>query len=773
MRIVKETPFEFGYLHWQVRPPEGALMVFLKGTFDLVHDGDCVVSAEQRLIAGPAHWDDDPNQSLRVDGDFAVLKPRAECHFVGHAHAPGAEPVTGLLAGFRVGAVSRNVAVFGDRTFDAYGAMTPPVPFHTMPIRWERAFGGDGFARNPVGRGLAAVDTELGRRVPLPNLEDAAELITGPGDRPKPTCFGPVPPSWAERTRKSGTYGARWLKTRWPWLPEDFDYGYYNSAPPAQQIEGYWRGDEAIGLQHLAASRTVLRSRLPGIRGRCFAEVRRGGALEFVEVPLRLDTIVLDGDAERCECLWRGLLEGVSEKLTEVETFFFLHDAIDVERPLAHYQQWLERKRQEALAEEEELEAADPPEEPLPPVPRMPRASEVLANLAHQLTLEGPGEGVTPADHAKVIAQVTAMSREPPEPPGPKPSEVRAQMEAGGVEVPDDLAALPDDELVLPDDDDAEEADEPEAPGMTREDVLRSRAYGQSLAGVDLTGVDLTELDLTGEDFSGSILAGANLQECVLREATLEGAVLTDADLTRADLSGAKLAGADLTGAHAPGVDAQGADFTDVVAERSVWTGARLRKAVLKGADFTEATVTACDLREVDGEGLDLTRALGERCHFEQATLLGATLAGGRFAHAVFDDAVLTNLRADEGTDLTAASFRRAVAGDAHFEEARMEGAQLGEAVLDKAELARARLAGADFTAASMLGARLHEASLVGAVLLRVNAMEAIFEGADLRDADLRGANLTAASLWRARLQGAQTELALLHRSTIDPEVAG
>ncbi|MBK8696129.1 MAG: DUF2169 domain-containing protein [Deltaproteobacteria bacterium] len=113
-------------------------MVFLKGTFDLVHDGVCAVAAEQALTTGPLHWDDDPSQSLRLDSDFAVLKPRAECHFVGHAHAPGGEPAGSLLAGFRVGAVARSLAVFGDRTFDGYGAVSAPAPFHRIPIRWER-----------------------------------------------------------------------------------------------------------------------------------------------------------------------------------------------------------------------------------------------------------------------------------------------------------------------------------------------------------------------------------------------------------------------------------------------------------------------------------------------------------------------------------------------------------------------------------------------------------------------------------------------------------
>jgi uncharacterized protein YjbI with pentapeptide repeats len=767
LRIVKETPFEFGFLHWQVRPPEGALMVFLKGTFALVHDGVCTVAAEQALITGPLHWDDDPNQSLRLDSDFAVLKPRAECHFVGHAHAPGGVPAGSLLAGFRVGAVARNLAVFGDRTFDAYGAVTAPTPFRRMPIRWERAFGGPGYARNPLGSGLAPVDTEQGRRVVLPNLEDSAELIAGASDRPRPACFAPVPPSWVERTRKSGTYGQRWLKTRWPWLPEDFDYGYYLSAPSAQQIDGYWRGDEAVGLQHLAASQSIVRSRLPGLRGRCFAELRRGAGVEFVEVPLRLDTVTLDGDREECQCLWRGLLEGVTEKMSEIETLFFLHESIEVGYPLSHYQQWLERKKAEGAAEEAELEAEAPPADDPPEAPVMPAPTPAMmyASLAKSLQEAGPAPGADPASHAAIVAQVGAMATEPPAPPPPKPSEVRAGMAAGGLEIPDDLRALPDEEPEEP-----VEGETEEGPGLTRADILHHRAYDIPLAGEDLTGIDLSELDLTGQDFTGAILTRADLRGCVLREAVFAEAVLDHADLTEADLVGASFVGADLTGVDGTRVNAEGADFTDATAEGSTWTGSRFFKATLKGAEFVGCTLKACDFRESLCDGADFTRSRGEQAHFELASLVSATFEAAAFPGAVFDDATLTNLRADGGADFAWASLRRVKAVEAHFEGADLRGAQLGEAVLDRAEFARAVLERATFTAASLKGARFHEANLTGAVLLRVDAMEANFEAALLVEADLRGANLTGAQLWRARTDRAQLELALLHRTLLDPE---
>lgn len=768
MRVYKDTPFEFGFLHWQVRPPEGALMVFLKGTFDLVHDGFCTIAAEQSLIAGPVHWDDDPDQSLRFDSDFAVLKPRAECHFAGHAWAPGGEATGSLLAGFRVGPVTRNLAVFGDRYFDGYGAVTAPTPFVQMPIRWERAFGGPGYASNPVGRGLAAVDTPQGRRVALPNLEDSAALMASPGDRPRPVCFGPIPSTWAERTRKAGTYDGRWLKTRWPWLPEDFDWAYYLGAPSEQQVEGFWRGDEELGLQHLTASRSILRTRLPGLRGRCFAELRGPGGVRLVEVALRLDTITLDGDASQCRCLWRGLLEGVGEKLDEVEALFFLHEPLDTALPLAHYAARLAQKRQEAAAEEAELEAEEAPTDApslpsaaLPP----PTAAQVLTALAAEMAEAGPPEGVDAETHAAQVARVAALA-EAESPPMPKPSEVRAGMEAQGLEVPDELKALPDAEEPPP-------PDAPEAPGLTRDDVLQHRAYGLSLVGADLTAVDLSDLDLSGQDFTGALLPRAILRGCVLREAIFDEAVLDHADLSECDAVGARFVNADLTAAVLAYANLEAAQLEAASAEDSVWTGSRLFRANLKEAELVGAQLNACDLRESVCDGADFSRAEGARAHFEGASLIAATFEAARFSEAVFDDAVLTNLRADEGAVFAGGSFRRVKATEAHFEGADLRGAQMGEACLDAAEFARASMVGVNLTAASLVGARLHEADLTRAVMLKANALEASFEAATLVEADLRGANLTSAQLWRARLDGAQLELALLHRTVLDPAVQG
>lgn len=772
MRVYKDTPFEFGFLPWQVRPPAQALMVLVKATFDLVHDGVATIATEQALTTGPVHWDDEAENSLRFDSDFAVLKPRGECFFSGSAHSPGGEPTTSLLAGFRVGSIVRSIAVFGDRDWGALGAMTAPREFTAMPLRWERAFGGPGHAYNPVGTGLSSVERDGRRVTPLPNLEDPGQAITSSSDRPAPLCFAPLNPGWPERTRRAGTYDNRWRDTRWPWFPEDFDYGYYNSAPAAQQLrEGYWRGDEEVGLQHLCAGRSKVLSKLPGLRARCFIE-RAGDPESFTEVTLVLDTVTVDGESLQAQCVWRGLIDNVDEKLEALATMFFIHESISEEHPVGYYREWLERKRAEEVQEERDFEPEAPEAGVEEVVPLELSTAEVLSGLAVQLRLDGPavgedGEPGDPGAHAAVIAQVEAMARgELDSPPVPQPSALRASMEAGGLEVPEALRELPDD---LPERETGED-DTPEASALTREEVLRCRAYEQPLTNADLTEVDLSGVDFSGVDFSGAILIGAKLSGAVFKGAKFDAAVLSQADLTRADFAGASFREADLEGVNAVGVDAIGADFEGSTAQGSVWRGARLFKARLGEVDWVEADLTACDLRECVLDGGDFERAKFDRAHLEGASLCDTVLEGASLRECVLDGATMTNVRASEGADFTGASMRGVKGESARFERSVLEGVNAGKAGFAGASFSGARMTEVDLTGAVLKGAVFQEAVMVRAVLIKADAMEASFEAADLTDGDLRGANLCSAQVWRAKLGGAKTELAKLHRTLIDPE---
>ncbi len=774
MKVFKDTPFEFGYLPWQVRPPRVSLMVVVKGTFSLRPDGYSVVAEEQMPTSGPVHHDDDPGASLAWDTDFAILKPRGECFVTGSCHAPGGRPTASCLAGFSVGQVSRAFQVFGDRTWDAAGGVTGPETFTVMPLRWERAFGGEGHSRNPVGRGACAVTTERGTTRPLPNLEDPARLIRSPSDAPAPAGAFPIHPAWPQRIRKAGSYDRAWLKTRWPWFPDDFDWGYFNAAPESQQINGYWRGDEEVTLRGMHPEHAELRARLPGLRARCFLELRRGDALEFTAVALNLDTITVDAEELRAVCLWRGLVDVQSDKLDDVETFFVLHESIYEERSLDDCQGLLERLKRERETEDADFEAESPEEEAeteiAPPAPvAAPPFAEAFRQLAELKLQAASGPPEDAADTAAAVDQMIAALKaveDEPEVEQPKPSELRAKMRADGIEVPAEIEALED-----PPEPPAEQPDAPDPQALTREEVLRRRANELPLAGEDLTDVDLSGTDLTGQDFTGAIMTGAKLKGCVLRGAVFDEAVLQRADLSGSELHGASFKQTDLAEAVADDVFAEGACFDGAVAPDSTWRRARFNNASLEGAELARAVCDGADFHKAVLDACDFEGASLVGCAFHEASLVEAGCEGAKAVGAVFEGADLTGLRASEKADFTDANLRGVKAEDSRWCRSTLERANLSLSELGGADFTGAALTQANFTGVVARKVRFQEATLVDAVMLRADLFEGDFEGADLTRADLRGANCFGAQLLRARLDGTRFELADIKRTSLDPAV--
>ncbi len=108
------------------------------------------------------------------------------------------------LASFRYG-----VRVFGDRVWQRTErglAPTPPKPITAVPLTLAHAYGGkvqwDGldvpFAPNPAGKGFY-IEEAAAEGMPLPNIENPAELIAKWDDRPMPVGMGACPQDFAGR----------------------------------------------------------------------------------------------------------------------------------------------------------------------------------------------------------------------------------------------------------------------------------------------------------------------------------------------------------------------------------------------------------------------------------------------------------------------------------------------------------------------------------------------------------------------------------------------
>ncbi len=670
MDLLNDTPFAFGHLAWQLQPPQWALTLVVKATFDLVPDGVATPADEARLVTGDEPFEDDTREhpSLRFESDLASLKPRGECLLAGTCHAPGGEAAVAAVS-FRVGAVHRRFMVFGARYFDRAGAPTDPVPFRSLTLQWEHSFGGSSSALNPVGRGLDPVDVDGRALTPLPLIEDPEALVTSAGDRPAPAGAFPIPRTWRARSSLTGTYDETWKRTRWPWYPTDFDPTYFQAAPPSQRIDGYWRGDEAVELTGMDAELPTLRSRLPAKRVRCFVTRRVGDDDVVTEARMNLDTITLDADARQVMCLWRGLSPVTDDSLDDVIRVALLQEPLDAPQSTA-----------DCLARIAALEAE--------------RAAEDGAD-------EVPPPPIEPVVIAEVLAAVPVAADAPPEPPSPGAvhrAEV-LRLRAHG----QSLAGL-----------DLTGAD------LSGLDLSRADFRGAILAGANLSGATLyrtvlEEADLTGANLAGvtlqraklsradltrADLTGATLDEAFLADAVLAHAVLRTAHLTQTRSAGADYREADLRDVDASEGDFDGADFTGARLERARFQKATLRDATLAGANAEAAVFEGCvatGLRAIDGG------------RFVRASFANAELGRANFAGSVLDEATLafaTMERADfTACDMVKCSLDGCVGRDCCFDDARLVGASA-----KRADLMRGRFEGADLTWCDLRGANLFEA---------------------------------------------------------------
>lgn len=731
------------------------LTIVVKGTFRLAPDGVAEAADEAHPPTGDTFPDDDPTRPLLYPSDFAPFKPRADLLLVGTAFTPGRVPSTEVVVGFAVGTHRRDLLVSGDRHWEGrlLGRRRPSHsrPFTSMTLGYDRAFGGSSIAENPLGIGSEEIEDELGgRRRPLPNVEDPSEPVRSAGSRPEPAGFGPIPDSWPQRARRAGRFPRSYRERHWPALPPDFDWSYFNAAPAPMQVP-YLQGDEPIELLNLHPERATYRSRLPGLRIRCFVEdSRENGEPRVREATLRLDTLWIDADAEELVLVWRGNPGLRSKEGDEVEALWFVAEPLEDEpRSAAEWVQQLHADR-DAAAEAPQPEAEPEADENEAAIEaafqeQFGRIRDQLASggvpaglLAKLETGDDPDGfiqglfdhlGIDPARGEQIQAEANERFARMLEDAGEDPALFAPPTGEGA----GDSAAL-------------------------RSLVESRHAAGESVAEEDLSDIDLSGAALPGIDLRGAVLENANLAGADLEGADLTGANLSGANLRAARLGGAKLGGADLTGA-----DAGHADLG----------GALLEWAVADGADFTEARLVGVEAGSFRAAGADLSRADLTSAHLSNANLESSTLHGTVFAAARLAEASLQGAAGDE-TDLRGADCEKLRASDgARLVRGRFAGILAPDSMWAGSDLSGSDFSGAELPGADLSGCVLRGASFAAANLRRANASKADFDEAVCSHANLFEGNLYAARIGRAdfshaNLFGADTFDALFEDAVLD-----
>jgi uncharacterized protein YjbI with pentapeptide repeats len=736
--------------------------------------------------------------------DEVMPKQRGEILIDGSAYPPGGSAVSTMVRA-RLGAIDKSIRVVGDRRWRG-GAMSVPEPFDEMPLSWSRAFGGEGFASNPAGRGFAPVRSEAGELHPLPNLESPDAPITAIGDRPAPVSFGGFDITSPQRMAKFGTYDDRWLKTRFPGFAADMDWSIFNVTAPDQQIDGYFRGSEGFVLENMHPTKPTLHGRLPGYVARCFITRESEGLLERVELTTRLDTVRLFPAAERAILIYRAVARVAEDDAADVQNILLACEREGEPRSVEHYQDALRRRLDREvshlyLLRDDELLPPPPPDAP------PPEKTEIDEHIATEGLLQANLRRRYEAEQRRMREHFIAQGLEPPEaqlPPlaidGTPPSleellplfeRISAEIDAKRREA-DEGRAKAEARAQAVREEHGVEMGEPPPPGgpprfSAREERARLRGIRATAEAHNAPTDKMDDPDDPAvvkrlEEAEAKIreayrqfahdmpeaprrwgfesqvtrdaVAAAVLERRSLAGADLTGVDLSDMDLRGADLRGAflecvrfesaRLDGADLTGAVLARAELSGANLTSARLVDANLGGARLRGATLDGADLTGANLTRADLEGAMGRGVTLTRA-----RMTEVRLAGAKLPALNGAELIFMHVDLSGLDLS-GADLTKCTFLESPVTGADF-----QGANLTSAVFLKA-----RGDGANFRGARLTNLRVvEESSLRGVEMIECN-----LDGANLRGADLSDANLSNASLVGADLSGCDLTRAKLYR---------
>lgn len=298
-------PVRVGTVLWTLQGQHN-VTVLVKTAFRLVPDGPMEVVRAEPLELRDRHAATGPASSLQAVRETAPLLARADVVLYGHAWpAP-------LPGGHRYATESdvrleivREGQPLLDKTLLIYGDRKPegePAPFERMPLTYERALGGIGFAANPLGKGQGASADSL------PNIVDPADPTGTVG------CLGPLPATFPVRRqllRGESREGLDGLRLK---IPSGFDWAYFQCAPEDQRLDAI-KGDEWLQLDGLTKEHR-LSTRLPAVRA--VAKIYGAGQVGVPDmVPLVADLLQIDTDRRRCTLVWRGSFPIAAEAVME------------------------------------------------------------------------------------------------------------------------------------------------------------------------------------------------------------------------------------------------------------------------------------------------------------------------------------------------------------------------------------------------------------------------------------------------------------------------
>ena len=312
LQLKNNTPFAANLALFPNKDGVDSLYIIVSATFII---GRKWVLADEQVPprADDEYWGDDPQtSSLKYASSFHIGKPSSDIIMLGHARAPEGKTVHQQDVSLNVGSVNKTVRVFGDRQWQG-GVISSPQAFESIPLVYERAYGGihqaDGSIvsaelRNLVGCGyLGKQKAKVLDGLAVPNIEEPRQLLKQAGDVVPPAGFGAISPNWQPRVSYAGTYDEQWQSNRAPYLPTDFDSQFLNVAHPELIYPGYLRGGESVrisGVHHMGTIQFTLP--VIGLTAKVLVEKQ-------LQMPtFNLETLLIDADEMKINLSWKAAM---------------------------------------------------------------------------------------------------------------------------------------------------------------------------------------------------------------------------------------------------------------------------------------------------------------------------------------------------------------------------------------------------------------------------------------------------------------------------------
>lgn len=326
--------------------PDGQyiLSVLVKRSYDIVPGKKCVrAESDQKLISGDVHYGDPMGSSVKLESDFVPFKVATDVVLNGTAYAPNEKPTETMSVSLKIGEFYKELRIMGDRVCryreKSNPLFTDPVPFMSMEMCYERAYGGVdiysdlntpcAYARNHLGKGYVITNSKKTvESLPLPNIEDPNDLLTPERlcvghfmyweRQPMPQGFGWFPKYWQPRASLAGVLPADrtieqelrkayasaippeqrelYEQTKLP----DMDFRFFNGASQGLALS-FLKGAEEVRLMNLVPE-CEISFQLPGDQPSIGLDIGMG--LQQPEVVLH--TVMIRTEDRQVDLVWRG-----------------------------------------------------------------------------------------------------------------------------------------------------------------------------------------------------------------------------------------------------------------------------------------------------------------------------------------------------------------------------------------------------------------------------------------------------------------------------------